>query len=216
MSRRKLTYGFAVPVLKEEAEVATRLQALGVTKAELLDVVRAAVGGRRDAIPYDPISAGGQFAWIFGTRQLRAIYVPQGWEIDRTDNIESVFNPRTGIKIIYQSAERAGDLIYDPLSISKKGSGSARAVELGQGELWPEMRKRELSKVNAASWYLFVYADGDDVRAELSYPMAIEGDQFHGFNERILLVGKGEWQGIDITPDDLDLPDFDVSVSRKE
>lgn len=87
---------------------------------------------------------------------------------------------------------------------------------MGQGELWPELRARELSKANAANWYLFVYADGDDVRAELSYPMAIEGDQFHGFNERILLVGKGEWQGIDIAPDDLDLPDFDVSVTRKE
>jgi len=208
--------GSAVPVLKEEIEVTTRLDTLGVTKPELVDVVRAAVGGRRDAVLYDPVSAGGQFAWIYGTRQLRAIFVPQGWEICRTDNIESVFNPKTGIKIIYQSADRAGDLVYDPLAISRKGAGSARAVEMGQGELWPELRARELSKANAANWYLFVYADGDDVRAELSYPMAIEGDQFHGFNERILLVGKGEWQGIDIAPNDLDLPDFDVSVTRKE
>ena len=207
---------FAVPVLKEEIEVTTRLSTLGVTKPELLEVVRAAVGGRRDAIPYDPLSAGGQFAWIFGTRRLRAIFVPQGWEMGRTDNIESAFNPKTGIKIICQNAERAGDPLYDPLAISKKGSGSARAVEMGQGELWPEMRERELSKQNAASWYLFVYAEGDDVRAELSYPIAIKGNQFHGFNERILLVGKGEWQGIDIAPDELDLPDFDVSVTRKE
>ena len=46
--------------------------------------------------------------------------------------------------------------------------------------------------------------------------MAIEGDQFLGFNERILLVQKGEWPGIDIVPDDLPLPEFDVSVTRKE
>lgn len=205
-----------MPVFKEEIEVMTRLIALGATKSELVDAVRAAVGGRRDATPYDPISAGGQFAWIFGTRRLRAIYVPQGWEIDRTDNVESIFNPKTGIKIIYQSAERAGDLVFDPLAISPKGSGSARAVENGQGEFWPEIRAREIRKTNAASWYLFVYANGDDVRAELSYPKAIEGDQFHGFNDRIVLVSKGEWQGIDLTPDVEESPDFDVSVTRKE
>jgi len=205
-----------VPVLKEEIEVTTRLTTLGATKPELLEVVRAAVGGRRDAVPYDPLSAGGQFAYIYGTRRLRAIFVPQGWEICRTDNIESIFNPVRGIKIIYQSAERAGDLVFDPMAISKKGSGSARAVELGQGEFWPEMRARELKGAGAANWYLFVYASGDDVRAELSYPIAIEGDQFHGFNERIILVGKGEWQGIDIAPDEQDLPDLDVSVTRKE
>lgn len=203
-------------VLKEEVEVTTRLAALGATKVELLDVVAAAVGGRRDAIPYDPVSAGGQFAWIFGTRRLREIYVPQGWEIDRTDNVESVFNPKAGIKIIYQSAERAGDLVFDPLAISRKGAGSARAVEMGQGELWPEMRAKEISRANAASWYLFVYAVGDDVRAELSFPKAIEGDQFFGFNDRIVLVGKGEWPGIDITADSDEAPEFDISISRKE
>lgn len=206
----------AVPALKEEIEVTARLNTLGVTKAELFDVVRAAVGGRRSATPFDPLSAGGLLAWINGTSRLRAIFVPQGWETGRTDNIESTFNPKTGIKIIYQSAERAGDLVYDPLAISKKGAGAARAVEMGQGEFWPEMRARELSERNAANWYLFVYAVGDDVRAELSYPMAIEGDQFHGFKERIILVGKGEWQDIDIAPDEQALPDFDVSVTRKE
>jgi hypothetical protein len=195
--------------------VATQLAALGVTKAELLDVVRAAVGGRRDAISYDPISAGGQFAWIFGTRRLRAIYVSQGWEIDRTNNVESVFNPKAGIKIIYQSAERAGDFVNDPLPMSPKGAGSARVVEMGQLDFWPEMRLQEIDKAIAQSWYLFVYAMGDDVRAELSYPKSIEGEQFHGFHDRIILVGKGEWQGIDITPDDQDLPEFDVNVTRK-
>jgi hypothetical protein len=202
--------------LKEELEVMTRLSALGVTKEELLDVVRAAVGGRRDATPFDPVNAGGLFAWIYGTRQLRAIFVPKEWVAGRTDNIESVFNPVAGIKIIYQSAERASDPMLDPLAISKKGVGAARAVEMGQGEFWPEMRTEEIREGSAANWYLFVYANGDDVRAELSYPMAIEGDQFCGFNERILLVQKGEWPGIDITVDDVLIPDFDVSVTRKE
>jgi hypothetical protein len=212
----KLNMECRVLILNEEAEVVTRLEQLGTTKAELIDVVRAAVGGRRQATPFDPLSAGGQFAWIYGTRQLRAIFVNKGWESCRADNIESVFNPAIGIKIMYQSAERAGDRIFDPLSISKKGAGAARAVEMGQEELWPEMRERELRESNAANWYLFVYAIGDDVRAELSFPKAIEGDQFHGFHERILLVQHGEWAGIDITPDEAPIADFDVTVTAKE
>lgn len=205
-----------MPVLQDQVEVTSRLHELGLKKAELLDVVRAAVGGRRNATPFDPLSAGGQFAWIYGTRQLRAIYVPKGWKASRTDNIESVFDPVTGIKIIYQSAERAGDPLHDPLAISKKGAGAARGVELGQGELWPEMREPEVLEQMAANWYLFVYADGDDVRAELSYPIAIEGEQFFGFNERILLVQKGEWLGMDLQPDDQPLPEIEVNVTRKE
>ena len=86
---------------------------------------------------------------------------------------------------------------------------------MGQGELWPEIRDEEVRESLAANWYLFVYADGDDVRAELSYPKAIEGDQFQGFNERIILVQKDEWQTVDVLPDDVPLPEPEVSVTRK-
>jgi hypothetical protein len=104
--------------------------------------------------------------------------------------------------------------LADPLAASRKGGGSARAVESGQGELFPEWMAatREL---NAASWYLFVSMDNDDVRAELSFPRAIEDDQFRGFNERILLVQKGEWDGMDLAPDARPAPEFDVQVRRK-
>lgn len=46
-------------VLAEEFEVAPRLEQLGVTKNELLQVVHAAVGARRNATPFLPLSAGG-------------------------------------------------------------------------------------------------------------------------------------------------------------
>ena len=85
-----------MPILKEEIEVVARLSDLGLTRAELLDVVRAAVGGRRNATPFDPFSAGGLFAWIYGTRQLRAIFSPKGWEICRTDNVRIGLQSRDG------------------------------------------------------------------------------------------------------------------------
>jgi len=204
-----------VPVLVEEIEVVPRLEQLGTTKAALLDVVRTAVGARRNATLFHPLSAGGLLSWIEGTAHLRRTFEPTGWNICRRDNIESVFNPEIGIKIIFQNAERAGDPLYDPIATSRKGAGTARAVELGQYELFPEIREREIAEATAMTWVLFVYADGADVRAELSCPIAINDEQFDGFHERILLVRKGEWDEPDLRVDDEPPADYEVTVSRK-
>lgn len=202
-------------VLKDAVEVGNRLDAFGVTRDELLTVVSAAVGARRSASIMAPASAGGQLAYIRGTEQLRLVFLPKGWELTRTDNIEAVYHASSGVKIIYQNADRAGDPVADPLAASKKGTGSARAVENGQGDLFPETVVEAFREMNAASWYLFVHANGDDVRAELSFPKAIEDDQFKGFNERILLVEKDEWTAMDLSPDVAPMPELEVPVHRK-
>jgi hypothetical protein len=202
-------------VLAEEIEIAPRLDQLGATKPELLQVVRAAVGARRNATPFHPLSAGGLLAYLAGTEHLRRVFLPKGWQTCRRDNIESIFHPGIGIKIVYQNADRAGDPIFDPIAVSKKGAGAARAVELGQYDLFPESREQVVAELTAAIWYLFVYADGPDVRAELSCPVAINDEQFDQFHERILLVQKGEWDTPDPLADDAPPIDFEVSVSRK-
>lgn len=202
-------------VLAEEFEVAPRLEQLRLTKEELLQVVRAAVGARRNATPFHPLSAGGLLAYLAGTEHLRRVFLPQGWQMCRRDNIESIFHAEIGVKIVYQNAERAGDPISDPIAVSKKGAGAARAVELGQYELFPEVRDQEVAEITAATWYLFVFADGPDVRAEISCPVAINDEQFDQFHERILLVQKGDWDSPDPLADDAPPVDFEVSVSRK-
>lgn len=205
-----------VAVLAEDHEIVPRLAQLGLRRDFLLDVVRAAVGGRRSATAFHPISAGGLLSWIEGTAHMRRIFVPQGWVSVRRDNIEFIYHPEFGIKVVFQNAERAGDPIFEPLAISRKGAGAARAIELGQLELWPEVREREVAEATAPTWVLFVYADGDDVRAELSCPIAIVGDQFDGFHERILLVQKGEWDSAEPFMDENEPPsEYSVTVSRK-
>ena len=206
-----------MPVLAEDHEVVPRLAQLGLRRDLLLDVVRAAVGGRRSSTGFHPLSAGGLLSWIEGTAHLRRLFVPGGWEICRRDNIETVFHPAFGIKVVFQNADRAGDPLFDPLAVSPKGAGSARAIGLGQFEFWPEIREKEVAELTAPTWVLFVYADGDDVRAELSCPMAISEDQFDGFHERILLVRKGEWESTDpFIGEDEPPAEYDVTVSRKD
>jgi hypothetical protein len=204
-----------MPVIAERFEVASRLERFDTNHDELLAIVELSVRARGDATPDDPASAAGWFAYSYGTRGLRNLFLAKGWELRRTDNIESVYNPNTGDKIVFQNAERAGDLLRDPIAISRKGPASARAVDLGQGELWPEIRKAEVREIAAPHWYLFVQADGEDVRAELSFPKAIENEKFDGFDDRIILLQKGEWQGIDLNDNDEPNLDFDVNVTRK-
>lgn len=204
-----------MPVLSEEFEVVPRLDELGAPRALLLDVVRAAVGARRDATPFHPLNAGGQLAYQHGTAHLRRVFLPIGWEICRRENIESIFNPTTGIKIVYQNADRAGDPLFEPVATSKKGDGAARAVQAGQGEFWPDMRAAEVREINATTWYLFVEAEGGNVRAELSCPASIQQSQFAGFNERIMLVQHGEWDSADPLADDKPPLEFEVPISRK-
>ena len=201
-------------VLAHESEVLPRLEQLGLSRVELLDVVRAAVGARRTSTGFHPASAGGLLSWISGTAHLRRVFVPKGWEISRLENVEAIFNPSTKIKVIFQNADRAGNPLADPIASSKKGAGSARAVESGQYELFPTIRQRELAEENAPTWCLFVYVDEDDIRAEFSCPRSIVDEQFKGFHERILLVQKGEWEAPDMV-DAVPPMEFEVSVSRK-
>lgn len=208
-----------MPVLAEENEVVPRLEQLGLSRAILLEVIRAAVGARRNATPFHPITTAGFNAWSEGTAHLRRILVSQGWRMSDKDNIASVYNAETETKIIFQNAERAGDILNDPISNSKKGAAAARAVERAQYELFPEIReievRKEVEESRTKLWCLFVMAEGDDVRAELSRPIAINEEQYDEFHERIILVRYGEWQGLDLS-DDGELPlDFDISVSRK-
>ncbi len=201
-------------VLIEASAVKTRLEQIGVTVDDLVTIARAAVVARRSAVLDDPLIASGMMAWIMGTRMLRQTLAPRGYLRRREAGIESVYNPATGIRIAYQNAERAGDRLFDPVASSDKGDASARLVASGQGELFPAIRHKELREANAPCYYLFVQAQGDDVRVELSFPRRVEQGEFCGFNERILIVEPGGWDGIVLRDDDPG-PDFDVEVSRK-
>jgi hypothetical protein len=70
------------------------------------------------------------------------------------------------------------------------------------------------------TWYLCVYNEGDEVRAEFSCPVGLDGGFFTDFVERIVIVGP---DGGDSAPirrrsgsDSEDGSEFDVPVTRKK
>src|SRR5437868_13637228 len=131
-------------IYSEDWEIDSRLQAFGVTRAELIEVARGVVAGRADATENDPASAGGQFAYIFGTRYLRALFRTKKWLLHRQENIEAVKHPDRDWRVIYQSVDIAASPVYHPRAISGKGSGADRIIDSAQGSLFPAEMMKDL------------------------------------------------------------------------
>jgi hypothetical protein len=207
-------------IVAQDYEVASRLDQIGLSAAELISVVHQAVAAKANFVLNHPLNAAGQLSYIYGTGALRDVLRPKAWVIDRTGNIEATFDPKTGIKIVFQNADSACDDDRDPKAISGKGPAAVSAVDLGQRNLFPDYEAEDQAKrkkANAALWYFFVYINGDDVRAELSFPKHIEDGQFKGFNERIYIIKAGEWAAMMPKTDDAEGPtqDFEINITRK-
>jgi hypothetical protein len=71
-------------------------------------------------------------------------------------------------------------------------------------------------KVQTGVWFFCVSANGDEVRAELSLPLAVEGGNFKHFIERIFILSDDEWPELAAKPDsELESAEFDPVISRK-
>ncbi|MER8629798.1 hypothetical protein NKH55_08515 [Mesorhizobium opportunistum] len=209
----------AARIVSQDYEVGSRLDQFGLTAGELIEVVKRAVAAKASFVLNMPRNAAGQLSYIHGTCALRDILRLKGWEIDCAGNIEAICNTKTGIKIVFQNADSACEDARDPKAISDKGPAATRAVDLGQKNLFPEFdAEDEQSRENASLWYFCVHINGDDVRAELSFPKSIEEKQFKEFNERIYIIKPGEWASIMPKKIDDETPaqDFEINVTRKK
>lgn len=206
-------------------EIEAKLDQFGLSLSEALRVVQAVVTAHNDAVGFDPNTAAGQFRYIYGTRTMREIFCAKGWEVDREQGIESVYDPNEGVKIVYQSVDQACNEHRPPKAVSEKGAASRNLVERSStAYLFPEMEEEDRAKedeiakrASATTWYFCVSIDGDDVRAELSLPYRIEDNNFAGFIERIFLIDGGEWAGSGIVDLDDDEPalEFEPIISKK-
>jgi hypothetical protein len=209
-------------IYRHEWEVVARLVPFGVTRAELVEVVRGVVSARADTAPNDPLGAAGQFAYIFGTRYLRTLFRSKGYLLHREENIESVRHPKRALTIVYQSVDIAASE-DDPRAACGKG-GADRVIDAAQGRLaFPETPQHE-GGVNTGVWFFCVSVqsvqnnddDNVDVRAELSLPAGISGSNFDGFIERIFIVQEGDWPKLSTREEgDSDAPQFEPVVTRK-
>jgi hypothetical protein len=221
-------------ILNDLVEVGNRLEELGVPKAKLIEVIEAMVSARADCTPNDPPGSRGWSSYRMGTRRLREEFLIEvGWEKDDTDQIASIVNKKLGIRIVVANTDDATgieDTERFPQNRSKKGAATDRVVQGNQLSFMDALD--ESLKVIVAfksvgetarpiiTWYVCVYNEGDEVRAEFSCPVGLDGGFFTNFVERIFIIGPDGGDGAPVRRrpggDGGDGSEFDIPVTRKK
>ena len=205
-------------------EFGNRLEGLGWTRDELLEVVSAMVSARHSCTDNDPSSAPGWMSWKEGTRRLREIGRSKGLHKEEFDQIPCVFDLERKLQFSVTNTDD-GTAIQNktPQNRTKKGPGTESAVT-GNKSLFDGLEGlfenvTPISRMSPqpgiiVSWFLMVYCEGDQVQAKLSCPISVEGGFFADFHERIVLIGPDDDSGgFRRHPDDG--PEFEIPVSRK-
>lgn len=219
-------------IIAKPVEVENELELIGLTAGQALEIVHAMAGARADATENDPPGAAGWSAWRMGIRRSREVTVHDkrfpDWERDETGQVSSVVNRKLGVRLLVSNTDDGTGIDEQgryPQNRSKKGAATDRIVQSNQGAFeFMEQESNVIAFPKAAdggqdivSWYLCVYSDGGDLRAELSCPTDIEGGFFTGFSKRIIILG-GDGTGIDPVKSkkpDGEVVEFDIPVARK-
>src|SRR5262249_13461386 len=114
-------------------EVSNRLDQLGWTADELLEVAEAMVAARFSCTDNDPSSAPGWMSWKDGTRRLREIGTLKGLSKADVGQIPCVVDTDRKLKFSVSNTDD-GTAIEDrvPQNQSKKGPGTEQAVDGNQ------------------------------------------------------------------------------------
>lgn len=211
-------------------EVLNRLNDFDFSTEELLEVVGAMVAARNSCTENHPASAPGWYSWSEGGRRLREIGLMKAdWFRDETNGVPAIINRKFGIKIAVCNTDDGtcrNEKDRVPQNRTKKGPATDRIAEENRQMILPglEVAVSNVVPISAPRdaagitvYYLCVYHEGDDVRAELSCPSETEGGYFSDFVERIFLIGGeddddgGVSRKNDVPGDD----EFDIPVIRK-
>ena len=188
----------ATKLVIEPSDVIERLRDFGTTREDIAQVALAAMAARNDSVAFDPKTAPGQLAYIYGVRSLRERLVPSGYDPVSRGNIESAWDRERGRKVMLQTVDVPWMLGQDPEARHEIGQGKTRVIERSTGFLFREMeeaaaREREAMSDydRAEAWYVCVAYQQDSVTCELSRPSGVEDGKFTGFEERIFILGRG-------------------------
>lgn len=212
-------------IVDQPATATNRLAQLGWSMDELIEVVFAMVAARRGCTENDPSSAGGWMSWRAGVRRMNEIGVLKSLRKVEVDNVPWTVDETRKLRFTVANCDSAvGRVDVIPQNRNKRGAAAERTVDNNahQYVLFADIAQGAVSEaadrlraVSAVAWYLMVYCDGDDIRAEISCPVGIDGGYFSSFVERIFLSIPDGPIGPDFTESNVDPSvEFDVPVVR--
>jgi hypothetical protein len=103
-----------------------------------------------------------------------------------------------------------------PRNRTIKGPAAEKITDLNdQHEMFTRSETGPAPPEGYPTWYLCIYDDGKNVRAELSRPSEFRSGYFEGFSERIFLVQGDDWSKIAVSSPAAPAPSIDIAVRRK-
>ena len=209
-------------IVSNPLEVDNELHALGLSRSDLVDIIRFAESERALCTDNDPIGFDSFTVYARSGRRAREILLPKGWEKDDTNNQAAVRNPKTKVRLVpCNFDEHAGNRLVTPSNKSPKGEVSRKKTMCNLTAWLPGIADKN-AVADSDGYVTYVLGihidDSRPTTAELSLPVGFYGSFYTKFGTRIILLDGSEDSGtVDRKKSDSD-DDFDVidiNIKRK-
>ncbi len=207
------------PVLTEPFEIEALLTSLALDREGLVECVRYADSEVALCTSNDVFGFASMTAYDKLARALRETYCQDEWEKDDTNNQAGIRHPGKKIRVVpCNFDEHAGNPLLDPTNRSPKGEVSKAKVRCN-GTGWlpglPDVQSQAGREYQ--TWILGIYSiPGQPLKAELSFPIAFDGQFFTRFHPRVILLtgdeGTSRRRGESPNPTDVE----DIPIIRKK
>ena len=185
--------GLPTAIRINAADVTTRLHELDLQREDLLQAIHFGVTYAAECTQHDPSGAAGYLLWVKGTRKLRDILIPAGWDVSAEQNPPLTVHPSGLWAICVASGDACtGIPEQTPATRYDRGPATQRIVSINQlsfSALSPDWARPDSALVRQ-TWFLLHYRDdrADEVRVELSLPAEMAPDGYvRQWKERIIL-----------------------------
>jgi hypothetical protein len=207
-----------IHTIESGSQVEARLAELGLDYTLLIEALRQANLYRARLTAHHPRLYRYQVMSAETVAALRDLLIPRGWDKLDEGNYELTVNEDHSLAVAVASGdEGTGNSKRTPSNKSPKGRHTVEAVAANrQADLFAELLPPTTPKIEKAdTWVLLHNVKSDRIEAELSRPNEIDEDgKIVSWSERILL-GAIPLDGETVTINPPQLPDVDISISRK-
>ena len=166
-----------VEVVTDESEVQAALQERGLTLAILCGALEAGAAAAALCTPHHPPIYRGLTRWGEIVRSLRDQLGPAGWYPDDANNFSTVVRDDGALAIAVASGNAdTGKADGHPTTQHAKGPVMHQCIETNL--CLPFDPPPQDQSAQPPIWLLLHHRAGDELRAELSFPLDIDGSGF--------------------------------------
>ena len=190
------------------------LEAMMLPMPFLLEVVATIVQANRSVHPLAPASYKGSGIWGLGSALIRERLLPLGWEVKSHRNDEQIINRTLAASITVKRGDKHTGLPGCPVSQKSPAGELIQEAVTQNGQLlqFPHAAPPQ----SLQRWFLLVYDDGINARAEFSLPITLSrnGRRFAQFARRIIIPIEAYMNDvIPLNPNETQ-DDFEIKVKK--